>query len=531
MIHDRDSIFSRQIDKQVSNLGVRVLRTPIRAPRANAVCERLGGSLRRECLDFLIPLSQRHLKTTISGDYLSGYDIVVRRALVFHVAGRVVDERGEPAAGAVLQMPSARERVTADQDGKFEWARVRPGDAVAQADWRRGDASLRGFAPVTVQDHDIENITVRVAPPVVVSGAAELDGKPAQIEGAASLEPVDGYGSRARASFGASGIHFDAVYPGRYRLQVQVHTDASSNSVTDDGLPAGSTISVTWSKVSGPGDVTFQDPRKAATTAAFSVEGTYVLKLAASDSEFTIENLATVTVLPRPAVTQGWIGSPADRALVTGVVPVTVAAGVTLTGGTLSYWPAADESKVTVLNANTTGSGTLGSIDTTVLVNGAYWLRLEATDSTGKTQNNLALVTVGGDYRPGRVTTTVTDLVVPAPGLPIRIERTYDSLVRQKSGDFGYGWSLGVNAQLETSPNNDLMLTINGQRRTFYFTPVQQGLISIFYDVAYTAEPGPFTCQPPASARTKPFDACRPNGMSQMKDVTQLCRASNSARS
>ena len=46
-------------------LGVRVLRTPVRAPKANAVCERLGGSLRRECLDFLIPLTERHLKMTV----------------------------------------------------------------------------------------------------------------------------------------------------------------------------------------------------------------------------------------------------------------------------------------------------------------------------------------------------------------------------------------------------------------------------------------------------------------------------------
>ena len=35
-----------------------------------------------------------------------------------------------------------------------------------------------------------------------------------------------------------------------------------------------------------------------------------------------------------------------------------------------------------------------------------------------------------GDYKSGRVTTTVTDLVVPAPGLPIQISRTYDSLMR-----------------------------------------------------------------------------------------------------
>jgi putative transposase len=58
VIHDRDSIFSRQLDQQVTNLGVRVLRTPVRAPMANSVCERFGGTLRRECLDFLIPFNE-----------------------------------------------------------------------------------------------------------------------------------------------------------------------------------------------------------------------------------------------------------------------------------------------------------------------------------------------------------------------------------------------------------------------------------------------------------------------------------------
>jgi transposase InsO family protein len=62
VIHDRDSIFSKGLDRDVTNLGVRVLRTPVRAPMANARCERLGGTLRRECLDFLIPLTECHLK-------------------------------------------------------------------------------------------------------------------------------------------------------------------------------------------------------------------------------------------------------------------------------------------------------------------------------------------------------------------------------------------------------------------------------------------------------------------------------------
>lgn len=61
LIHDRDSIFSKQLDQGVRNMGLRVLRTPVRTPVANAICERVIGTLRRECLDFVIPLNERHL--------------------------------------------------------------------------------------------------------------------------------------------------------------------------------------------------------------------------------------------------------------------------------------------------------------------------------------------------------------------------------------------------------------------------------------------------------------------------------------
>jgi putative transposase len=62
LIHDRDSIFSPQLDQQVRHLGLRVLKTPPQSPQANAICERLIGTLRRECLDFLIPLTELHLR-------------------------------------------------------------------------------------------------------------------------------------------------------------------------------------------------------------------------------------------------------------------------------------------------------------------------------------------------------------------------------------------------------------------------------------------------------------------------------------
>jgi transposase InsO family protein len=61
LMYDRDCIFSRQLDQQVRYLRLRVLKTPVRSPQANPLCERLLGMLRRECLDFLIPLTEHHL--------------------------------------------------------------------------------------------------------------------------------------------------------------------------------------------------------------------------------------------------------------------------------------------------------------------------------------------------------------------------------------------------------------------------------------------------------------------------------------
>ena len=62
LIHDRDSIYSSEFDSALKAMGLKILKTPFRAPQANAFCERLVGSIRRECLDFLIPLNETHLR-------------------------------------------------------------------------------------------------------------------------------------------------------------------------------------------------------------------------------------------------------------------------------------------------------------------------------------------------------------------------------------------------------------------------------------------------------------------------------------
>ncbi|MEP6962446.1 MAG: integrase core domain-containing protein, partial [Acidobacteriota bacterium] len=65
LIHDRDSIFSAEVDQTLKDAAVRVLKTPVRSPTANAYCERLIGTIRRECLDYIIPINERHLRRTV----------------------------------------------------------------------------------------------------------------------------------------------------------------------------------------------------------------------------------------------------------------------------------------------------------------------------------------------------------------------------------------------------------------------------------------------------------------------------------
>jgi putative transposase len=61
LLHDRDRVFSAEVDESVQRLDLRVLKSPPRSPKANSVCERVIGTVRRGCLDWLIPLSEMHL--------------------------------------------------------------------------------------------------------------------------------------------------------------------------------------------------------------------------------------------------------------------------------------------------------------------------------------------------------------------------------------------------------------------------------------------------------------------------------------
>jgi len=73
LVHDRDGIFAPAVDAALRSMALQVLKTPVRAPQANAHCERFIGTARRECLDWMIPLNERHLRLILA-EWMSHYN-------------------------------------------------------------------------------------------------------------------------------------------------------------------------------------------------------------------------------------------------------------------------------------------------------------------------------------------------------------------------------------------------------------------------------------------------------------------------
>ena len=58
-------MYSEGVDRTLEAMGLTVIKTPVRAPQANAFCEPVIGTIRRECLDFMIPVSERHVRAIL----------------------------------------------------------------------------------------------------------------------------------------------------------------------------------------------------------------------------------------------------------------------------------------------------------------------------------------------------------------------------------------------------------------------------------------------------------------------------------
>jgi transposase InsO family protein len=106
LIRDRDSKFTAAFDAVFAGADIRIIRTPVRAPRANAIAERFIGTLRRECLDHQLITGRRHLATVLR-EFVEHYNT--------HRPHRSLDQhppagRTPPPSGATVR-PLRRDRL------------------------------------------------------------------------------------------------------------------------------------------------------------------------------------------------------------------------------------------------------------------------------------------------------------------------------------------------------------------------------------------------------------------------------------
>src|ERR1022692_1621937 len=73
LIRDRDTKFTTGFDEVIASEGIRIIKTPVRSPRANAFAERFVGTVRRECLDRLLIFGCTHLEQVL-GEYVAHYN-------------------------------------------------------------------------------------------------------------------------------------------------------------------------------------------------------------------------------------------------------------------------------------------------------------------------------------------------------------------------------------------------------------------------------------------------------------------------
>jgi Tol biopolymer transport system component len=170
-----------------------------------------------------------------------------------------------------------------------------------------------------------------------------------------------------------------AVDAGADQMIVLPNNATLDGTVSDDGLPnPPGRVSVAWSKISGPGAVTFDNPNAEASTATFTQPGVYVLQLTVNDGETEASDQVTITVIENQPPT---VNAGADQTI---TLPSSVTLDGTVTDDELPNPPA----QVTTLWSKVTGPGEVtfanaNAVDTTATFSaaGAYILRLTSSDS------------------------------------------------------------------------------------------------------------------------------------------------------
>jgi len=202
----------------------------------------------------------------------------------------------------------------------------------------------------------------------------------------------------------------------------------------------------------------------------------------------------------------------------------TTAQDWTVTVGPAGPEPTTDQDTVLAVG---TGTDLAATIDPTVLANGIWTLTITTSGSDGGITRTETSIVIDGQLKLGRYSVTYQDMAVPVGGIPIQVNRTYDTLNRNRQGDFGYGWDLEVaNFRVQTNrplgdggweqyscgggfifvplcyrttrPHYTTVTWPDGRTETFDFTP--KGLNTFFSTAAIPA----YTGRPNTTSKLEP---------------------------
>lgn len=273
--------------------------------------------------------------------------------------------------------------------------------------------------PPTVNAGD--NQTVVSTSPATLNGTVEDDGKPnppaaltitwSKVSGPGTVTFGNANAKSTTATFSAPGIYVlvltanDGDVASDDTVEILVNEAPKVNAgpaqtialdevadldgtVTDDGRPTPVTLTTNWTKVSGPGNVTFGNAALVDTTASFSAGGQYVLRLSANDNHVTSSATTTVTVLApnNPPVVSAGVN-----------LTVTTSAPVNLDGTVTDDGRPTNVITTTWNKVSGPGTVTFGNpnaVDTTASFSavGTYVLRLTADDGELETSATVRLV-------------------------------------------------------------------------------------------------------------------------------------------
>ncbi len=268
-------------------------------------------------------------------------------------------------------------------------------------------------------------------------------------------------------SSGGGGNNPPTVSAGNNQTIVLPAAATLSGTVSDDGLPnPPAATTCTWSKTSGPGTVTFGNANLASTTATFSVSGTYVLTLTASDSNLSASSNVTITADGAPTANAG------------GNHTITLPTNSLTLAGTISDdgIPAA----CTCTWSKTSGPGTVtfGSINAasstaTFSAIGTYVVRLTVTDTVATAYNEATIIS---NTAPTATAGNNQTIVLPAAatlsgsisddGIPAAATCTWSKTSGPGTVTFGNQNAASTTATFSVSGTYVLTLTANDTAAT-----------------------------------------------------------------